>query len=81
MEDPEEGAANIMKQYAIVAADVEYNKNHDKHLKDVTAAIKEVNLKIDGALVAGKDIPSFYVIAWHLYVIRDDITQRLQNLK
>ena len=26
MENPKEGAANIMKQYAIVAADVEYNK-------------------------------------------------------
>lgn len=81
MKDPKEGAAEIMKQYALVASEVEYDKNLEEHYSDISLAIKEINSKIDAALLARNEIPSYYVVAWHLYLLRDDIVQRIANLR
>lgn len=75
--DSKECAAEIMRQIAIVMADVEYNRNLRAHLDDVTASIEQLYLLSADATIAGADGLNYDVLTNHLNRLKGEILRRL----
>lgn len=75
--DSKECAAEIMRQIAIVMADVEYNRNLRAHLDDVSASIEQLHLLSADATIAGAEGLNYDMLINHLNRLKDDILRRL----
>jgi len=75
--DSKECAAEIMKQIAIVMADVEYNRNLRTHLRDVASSIEQLHLLSTDATIADADGLNYNVLINHLNWLKNDILRRL----
>ena len=75
--DSKECAAEIMKQISIVMADVEYNRNLQAHLSDVTASIEQLQRLSADASIGRTQGLNYDVFTNHLNRLKEDILRRL----
>lgn len=76
---PQEQADNILRLQANIVADVELNKNLEKHLNEVQGSIDAITQRIDDGIINKIDISAWYEQGFFMYQLRDRIIDKLNG--